>query len=748
MKLFFTLLFTSLFAAMSAQTIYVKSNAVGANNGTSWSNAYNSLGLALINATNGAQVWVAKGTYLPDRDSLGNLTPSNNRLKTFRLKSGVSLYGGFVGTETQLTQRDPSVNSTILSGDIGVANSSTDNAYHVVLVRNLSMATRLDGFTVKEGAADAFSVAEASGAGFYVLNARNFLTIVNCTILNNKSNTCGGAVFCDTLSGLTALKSLFQNNASGCAGGIYCSSVFRRDELSFNLTDCTFDKNHGTESGAIWTNLKLKGVNCIFKENYAIATEYRDPFSGITLKYGGSGGGIYISNDIDLTDCAFYNNWVSTFIDWYLIKGAAICQDTGNMTLQSCGFLGNNFYMPSPTSLGRGVGVVTGGEGMCTINNCLFYKNFAYGGNLVIGGGIAYSNKTATISNSLFVDNFTNSPSPPNLYLGGGISASKSNSMILNCTFSGNRVSNGDNSGAMLLGDAAYTTTIKNTIMWNNATLPTTEQMATNTMATISYSLIQGGVPMSVTNGGNNISADPLFVNATSLFGANQSWPDADDGFMLQANSPAASSGTLVGVPLQDVLGVTKPSNPSMGLYQRSGAVPVTLIDFYGKTTDLGNILSWQTATEVNNEGFDVERSADGKAFEKIGFAASKGMNSVYSFTDDTPLSISYYRLRQKDLDGKTTLSKVISLNKSNNTAVKLFPNPMHNRLKIVFDNSENTAFKDGQISIFDLRGQLILTKTSVLTDSDIDVSDLPNGMYIIQIQRNQDVFRQKIVKN
>ena len=58
MKLFFTLFFTSLFAAMSAQTIYVKSNATGANNGTSWSNAYNSLGLALMNATSGAQIWV------------------------------------------------------------------------------------------------------------------------------------------------------------------------------------------------------------------------------------------------------------------------------------------------------------------------------------------------------------------------------------------------------------------------------------------------------------------------------------------------------------------------------------------------------------------------------------------------------------------------------------------------------------------------------------------------------------------
>ncbi|MFZ4572631.1 MAG: IPT/TIG domain-containing protein, partial [Bacteroidales bacterium] len=103
--------------------IYVNASATGANNGSSWTDAYTSLQTAITSAFSSQQIWVAAGTYKP--------TATTDRTISFVMKEGVAIYGGFAGTETLLTDRAPSVNVTILSGEIGAAGTS-DNSYHVV----------------------------------------------------------------------------------------------------------------------------------------------------------------------------------------------------------------------------------------------------------------------------------------------------------------------------------------------------------------------------------------------------------------------------------------------------------------------------------------------------------------------------------------------------------------------------------------------------------------------------------------
>ena len=146
----FSVLLFFLSSFLNAATIYVDVNASGTNAGTSWTNAYTSLQSAVSNAVSGDEVWVAAGTYKPSAYPTGR-TSSDTREYAFYLESGVSYYGGFVGTETTRSQRDYSSNVTILSGDIGTANSSSDNCYHVLVSVNESTAIRLDGFTITKG---------------------------------------------------------------------------------------------------------------------------------------------------------------------------------------------------------------------------------------------------------------------------------------------------------------------------------------------------------------------------------------------------------------------------------------------------------------------------------------------------------------------------------------------------------------------------------------------------------------------
>jgi hypothetical protein len=183
------------------------------------------------------------------------------------------------------------------------------------------------------------------------------------------------------------------------------------------------------------------------------------------------------------------------------------------------------------------------------------------------------------------------------------------------------------------------------------------------------------------------------------------------------------------------------------GLYllEFPNALPVELTSFAAVAEERGNRLRWTTAYELNNDGFDVEKSSNGKDFEKIGFVGSHGNGSDiqnYEFTDyDVKPGTNYYRLKQIDFSGFYDYSKIVSVRNDNvNQTVSIYPNPVRDVLTV--ENGE------GQVTVFNAAGQLVREVSVTDFRHELNVSDLPKGMYTVTIRRqNRETETHKFIK-
>ena len=307
-KTLLSILFIVLVASINAQITYVNANATGANNGTSWADAYTDLHSATFNTTSG-EIWVAAGTYTPSKTFTGN-TPGNNRQKTFRIQYNVQVYGGFNGTETMLSQRNWETNVTTLSANVGGGLF----AYNIVRMDGNTSSTILDGFTISQGQAG--GTTELYGGGIYLTNNSSPI-IRNCKFLNNTANQNGGAIY--GTGGNPQIEScIFKTNGTSVYDGaaIYLSGV-----NNVNIYNCLFDGNYaGRHGGAILiinsTNVKI----------------YNNTFVNNSSGTGGAGRAIQVSNttttSVLVKNCVFYNNTNATYDVSY--------NGTVSLTIENC----------------------------------------------------------------------------------------------------------------------------------------------------------------------------------------------------------------------------------------------------------------------------------------------------------------------------------------------------------------------------------------------------------------------------
>ncbi|MFH1719365.1 MAG: GLUG motif-containing protein, partial [Planctomycetota bacterium] len=259
----FVLVTAMLCPPAAGKVIYVDDDAAGANDGTSWANAYVYLQEALADAAfaqKPVEIRVAQGTYRPNQ-GLVAIPEFDWRTTTFQLINGVTVKGGYAGpAEPDPDARDIELYETTLNGDLNgdddpnFANNS-ENSYHVVTGSETDETAVLDGFTITAGNANGPLLGESPnfdsrlwyGAGMYNVSGSPSLT--NCIFKGNSANARGGGMYNYNSSPILTNCTFSDNTASDFAGGMYISSY---DYVSSpKLSNCTFVGNSADYGNAL-----------------------------------------------------------------------------------------------------------------------------------------------------------------------------------------------------------------------------------------------------------------------------------------------------------------------------------------------------------------------------------------------------------------------------------------------------------------------------------------------------------------
>jgi Outer membrane protein Omp28/Secretion system C-terminal sorting domain len=185
--------------------------------------------------------------------------------------------------------------------------------------------------------------------------------------------------------------------------------------------------------------------------------------------------------------------------------------------------------------------------------------------------------------------------------------------------------------------------------------------------------------------------------------------------------------------------------------------VPLELTAWKGEVQDTKNHLEWTTASEINTDYFDIQRSTNTKNFETIGRVKGAGTSAsplTYTFDDaENVQNTQYYRLKMVDLDGSFTISNILSLvGKNKDGRLTLFPSPTSQILHLTYTAKKTHR----EWRIVDALGKVVkqsLTaseaqNTGGVFSEIVDVSALPNGLYSVQLILQNEVSIVKFVKN
>lgn len=574
-------------ASADAKIIYVNAANATTGNGTSWGTAFTYLRDALDDAVTGDSVYLAKGTYYPDQEAIpadvNQRVIVGDRELSFAL-DGVAIYGGFVGNETVINQRNPVANPTILSGEIFKVTPTTPGferyrSLHVVVLEGNST---LDGVTIKNGRANGEENPNNQGGGVFVPVGLS-LNLANCVIQDNLAAESGGGIS----GSVTATDSIFSGNVVNneyflvankathfwlfgpvCNGGAISGDVTARNcqFLGNQVTTHSLDIDYTATARTTATGGAIAGATivldtCSFTENAATSVSEGD------YSYANSrGGAVSATGSITASNCTYSLNRCAASASAtksppktppeFIYNAAPTCLGgaiAGEVKLANCSFDANEtnsraLYGDYGTCISYGGAVYA--EGASQIVNCTFTQNGAKGEIRPQGpnsfnrfGGAVFAATTALpLANSTFLDNGANEA--------GSSLACNGRVNIVNNIF---WFTAGTTAGGLHL-DSPIFVAGKARISNRTYQSPTTEAI----------NILKGGIALIITSLGANIDfgeppernlliADPVFVNIGNPIGPDGKWRTADDGLRLTAVSPAIGIGRSQFLPIDNL---------------------------------------------------------------------------------------------------------------------------------------------------------------------------------------------------
>lgn len=254
---------------------------------------------------------------------------------------------------------------------------------------------------------------------------------------------------------------------------------------------------------------------------------------------------------------------------------------------------------------------------------------------------------------------------------------------------------------------------------------------------------------------GGNVSEylqDFLRITKTDSNGGSDLDPISTGENTSSLTASATAFGST-GYILEISIGSFSEFSPGTDSDDPNETLPVELVSFKGRSTEYGkNLLEWKTASELNNDYFEIQESSNGVDFERIGQVNGNGTTLAannYSFiASHSGYGLRYYRLKQVDYDGAFEHSDIINVETVNDFVKwNLYPNPTNGKVWMIV-NDESFDAEKAIVEVVDLAGQrfnLLVTKKA--SGIEIDMYSLKKGMYVITIKSLDAVSTHRVIK-
>lgn len=789
----FIVLFTVL--SLTAQPrIFVNSAATGANNGTTWQDAYTDLQQA-IDDNSTTDIWMAKGTYLPGNGSA-------DAFSTFKITRPVNIIGSFVGTETSPADRIIDANPTILSGDLASNDvfgnndlNRGDNILHIVVIEPSSGNVTFDGLAFSGGSNNAIDAGLDpflySGAA---IHSSSKISINQCTFYGNIGGVgCAVHLATDQSKGSIIQNSKFYKNKSFDRGAVHLEN-----SKNIQISSCDFYENitnrgcfHAFES----SNIIL--TNCNFDNNQSNTGNCAGVFS-------------WQSAQLDIVDCAFKNNVSANGSAIFLNNHSTSFtnQDVDNILIQNCKFSDNiagqkgagiyawkssfealacTFNTNKSAEIGGAI-YAGGSEKHALVSNCTIEGNESG-----LGAGMAFSDVStfAIIKNSTLINNKATTAG------GGAIVSMGSDATFEDCLFASNTARWG---GAMVIQDSESQSTIKTTAYLSNTSedIGGAISLTGEGKLTIENSKFERN--NSGTGGAINIveeGADLAQMNITNtIFNNNTATIEGGALNISSANTNIVSSLFIKNKVMDLGIGGAISANAIGNFDLFLNITNSTFADNEGNLA--AGISTWTASNSaaqlqllnnlfVNNIGPNYGVDEGNAVVQSLGgnFSSDQStldyFNSSSDFNNDdrnpmfqNPTANDYHLLASSplidmgietgapltDLEGNSRINQVdigafeftqtvgTKNMKEDQAAASIAPNPVNNRTIISIENKWSGRV---EMEIFDFGGKLIskekLIKTDQKQDFIINTMNLKAGNYVIILKQNQRTISKKFIK-